>query len=151
MARMKTKTIVRSLILLGVLAAPSSAFAQIDGYRLNIYPQATPPATTPIQSFDFQIGAITCNLAPPAATTTGVPVNPSRAIWDDPANAGRVCQWTDPGTGPLFAVPFGGTYEAGLQAFNAAGRGPESNRAPFSRLAPPSNAPAGLRLIRLGS
>jgi len=151
MQAMKTQTIVRSLILLAVLAAPSNALAQaIDGYRLNIYPAMTPPASTPLSFFDFQIGAITCNLAPPTPVA-GLPVNPSRAIWDDPDNAGRVCQWNDPGTGPLFAVPFGSTYEAGLQAFNAAGRGPESNRAPFSRLAPPSTAPAGLRLIRPGS
>jgi len=139
------------LFALALLVLPALAFAQaVDGYRLNIYPASTPPTTTPTQTFDFLMSAITCNLAPPVVVP-GVPVNPTRAIWDDPANAGRVCQWNDPGTGPLFAVPFGSSYEAGLQAFNAAGRGPESNRAPFSRLSAPTTAPAGLRLIRPAS
>lgn len=105
---------------------------------------------TPRQFFDFTIGGITCNLAPPVIPP-GTPVNPTQALWDDPSNAGRVCRWQDPGTGPLFSVPFGAAYEAGLQAYNMAGRGPESNRVPFSRLAPPSIAPTGLRVIRPGS
>lgn len=141
------KTLFPFLIVLA-LAAPASAQA-LDGYRLNIYAANTPPTSTPVQSFDFFTDAITCNLPP--VTVTGVPVNPTRAIWDDPANAGRTCQWTDPGTGPLFSVPVGLSYEAALQTFNAAGRGPESNRTPFSRLAAPTTAPAGFRLIRPAS
>jgi hypothetical protein len=148
---MKTLTVTRLLILVACLLAPQLASAQaIDGYRLNIYNQGAAPTATPIQSFDFANAAITCNLAPPTVTP-GTPVNPTRALWDDPTNAGRVCQWQDPGTGPLFSVPFGAAYEAGLQAYNVAGRGPESNRVPFSRLAPPTNAPTGLRVIRPGS
>lgn len=136
-------------IVVTLLAAPASA-QTIDGYRLNIYPAGAAPAATPTTFFDFLQSAITCNLAP-TTLPPGVPVNPTRAEWDDPNVTGRLCRWTDPGTGPLFAIPIGGTYEAGLQAFNAAGRGPESNRAPFSRIAAPATAPTGLRLIRLGS
>lgn len=146
------KTIQWAILAIALLAAPSLATAQtIDGYRLNIYPGGAAPTATPTMFFDFLSSAITCNLAPPAPPAPGTPVNPTRAMWDDPNNTGRVCQWTDPGTGPLFAVPVGGNYEAAVQAFNAAGRGPESNRAPFSRLSAPTTAPTGLRLIRLGS
>ena len=119
----------------------------IDGYRLNIYTGTG--AAAPTTFLDFPIASIVCNQTPPAVTTP--PVNPSRALWDDPANAGKVCEWIDSGTGPLAAVPLGSSYEATLQAYNAAGRGPESNRAPFSRLAPPTAAPTGLRLRRPGS
>lgn len=140
------------LILIGMLAAFAfAAEAQtIDGYRLNIYPSGAGTAATPTTFFDFLMSAVTCNLAP-TPPIAGVPVNPTRAEWDDPNVTGRICRWTDPGTGPLFAIPMGGSYEAGLQAFNAAGRGPESNRAPFSRLAAPASAPTALRLIRVGS
>jgi hypothetical protein len=139
------------LLALVILCLPALASAQaLDGYRLNIYNAGAAPTATPVQTFDFLMPAITCNITPPTATP-GVPVNPTRAIWDDPGNAGRVCQWVDPGTGPLFAVPVGSSYEAGIQAFNAAGRGPESNRAPFSRLAAPTVAPTGFRLIRPAS
>ena len=136
-------------IVIGLAASPAAA-QTIDGYRLNVYPAGAAPTATPTTFFDFLTGAITCNLAP-TPPVTGVPVNPSRVEWDDPNVTGRICRWTDDGKGPLFSVPFGASYEAGLQAFNAAGRGPESNRAPFARLAAPAIVPTGLRLIRLGS
>lgn len=139
------------LALALLLAASTSATAQsVDGYRLNVYPSGAAPAATPTTFFDFLNSATTCNLAP-TPPVVGVPVNPSRVEWDDPNVTGRICRWTDDGKGPLFAVPFGANYEAALQAFNAAGRGPESNRAPFARTAAPAIAPTGLRLIRLGS
>jgi len=142
---------MRQIFVAILLLLSTSVSAQtVDGYRLNVYPTGAAPVATPTTFFDFLSSAITCNLAPPTVVLT-LPVNPTRVMWDDPNNTGRVCQWTDPGTGPLFAMPIGSNYEAGLQAFNAAGRGPESNRAPFSRLAAPSIAPTGLRLIRLGS
>jgi hypothetical protein len=138
-----------AIIALALLAAPAQA-QNIDGYRLNIYPAGAADGATPTTFFDFVNSATTCNLVA-SAPTAGTPVNPTRVEWDDPNNTGRVCRWTDPGTGPLFAVPFGSTYDARLQAFNAAGRGPESNRAPFSRLAAPATVPTGLRVIRPGS
>lgn len=143
------RTIALIIALLLLLAAPAAA-QTIDGYRLNVYPQGAAAGATPTTFFDFLNTAITCNLAP-TPPSTAVPVNPTRAEWDDPNVTGRICRWTDDGKGPLFAVPFGGNYEAGLQAFNDAGRGPESNRAPFRRLAAPAIVPTGLRLIRLGS
>ena len=142
--------IIALVIFIATLKITPAAAQTVDGYRLNVYPAGAAPAATPTTFFDFLSSAVTCNLAP-STPVPGLPVNPTRAQWDDPNNTGRMCQWTDPGTGPLFAIPIGGNFEAGLQAFNAAGRGPESNRAPFSRLAAPTTAPTGLRLIRLGS
>lgn len=126
-----------------VLASPAAA--QILGARLNIYNSGAGPTATPITFFDFLNAATVCNQVPPAAVPSPV-VNPTRAIWDDPANAGRVCIWTDPGTGPLFSQPVGASYLAGLQFFDAAGRGPESNRVPFGRQALTTVVPTGLRL-----
>jgi hypothetical protein len=108
-----------AIIALALLAAPAQA-QNIDGYRLNIYPAGAADGATPTTFFDFVNSATTCNLVA-SAPTAGTPVNPTRVEWDDPNNTGRVCRWTDPGTGPLFAVPFGSTYDARLQAFNAAG------------------------------
>lgn len=146
---------MRSLFLLVALLicfTPRPVSAQtIDGYRLNVYPSGAPAGATPTTFFDFLNSAITCNLDPVVTPTAGVPINPTRATWDDPNNAGRICQWVDDGKGPLFSVPFGSAYEAGLQAFNDAGRGPESNRAPFSRLSAPATAPTGFHLRRAGS
>jgi hypothetical protein len=147
---MKLILLLTFAITLAVSPRPAAA-QTIDGARLNIYPGGAAPGATPTTFFDFLSSAITCNLAPPAVSAAGPAVNPTRVMWDDPTNTGRVCQWTDPGTGPLFSVPVGSNYEASLQFFNAAGRGPESNRAPFTRLAPPATAPTGVRLQRLGS
>lgn len=145
------KTLQIAAVLIGfLLALAAIASAQtVDGYRLNIYNAGAAPGATPMQTFDFLSTAITCNLPP--STVTGVPVNPTIVLWDDPTNAGRECQWTDNATGPLFSVPVGAAYEAALQGFNAAGRGPESNRTPFSRLAPPTTAPTRVRLKRPAS
>jgi len=137
-----------ALVLFALFASPAMA-QSVTGYRLHIYPAGAPTTATPLTTFDFFTTAVTCNVAAPAADAPTI--NPSRVIWDDPANAGKVCQWNDPGNGPLFAVPIGAAYEGTLRAFNAAGVGPESARSPFSRLAPPANAPAGVRLVRPGS
>lgn len=141
------KKFLLAIVMLLALSAPALAQVPIDGYRLNVYATG---ATSPTTFFEFATAATVCNLVA-SAVVPGTPVNPSIVEWDDPANAGRVCQWTDTGTGPLRASPVGAAYEATLQGYNAAGRGPESNRAPFSRLAPPATAPAGLKLRRPGS
>lgn len=134
------------LSLVVVLIAAPAVAQTPDGVRLSIYQSG---ATSPTTSFDMLNAAIQCNQAPPAANASTV--NPTRVSWNDTANAGRVCQWTDPGTGPLMALPLGASYEGGLRFFNAAGSGPESTRAPFTRLGPPTVAPAGLLLTRPGS
>ena len=129
------------LTLAFVLSAPLVICAQtVESYELRAYNVG---ATAPLQSFTFPVANVTCNLVAP---TPGSTVNPTTALWDDPVNTGRVCQFVQ-GSGPLFSVPSPGTYEATLAAVNAAGSSPESNRAPFSRL-DAAGAPSGLRLRR---
>lgn len=126
-----------------LLAAPSLPAQTIESYRLSTYAVG---AAAPISTFDFPVAQVQCDQAPPAATAPTV--NPTRTVWTDPDRAGRVCQWTDAGTGPLFSVPLGFSYEATLRYVNSVGTGPESNRAAWSRLGPPVAVPGGLRLVR---
>lgn len=110
-----------------------------DRWRLEI---------TGTQSSTYDFVTVTCNQAPPAVGST---TNPRYIIWDDPANAGQVCLHdTGDGSGPLFALPIG-AYSATLRAGNEAGYSAPSNAAGFSRLAPPSAAPANLRFGRSAS
>lgn len=126
-------------VLMLVLASASVASAQTaDRWRLSITGAAS-------STYDFT--TVQCDQAPPPAGST---VNPQFIIWDDPANAGRVCIHDTTAGGPLLALPIG-AYTATLAAGNEAGYSPESNTAPFTRLAPPSAAPANLRLGRSGS
>ncbi len=132
----------RFVIALSLILFASSAHAQsIVRWTIRIYNQGAPsPLTTPV---DLLAANVTCNLDP--ATVISGP-NPTKAVWDDPAAVGKVCVWTDPGTGPILSTPFGGTYEATLTATNSAGTSAESARAPFTHpgLVPP--VVTGLRL-----
>lgn len=129
-------------VLAGLVLFASSAHAQpISKWTIRTYSAGAPaPLSAPA---DLLAANVICNLDP--ATVTPGP-NPIKAVWDDPANAGKVCVWTDPGTGPLLSTPFGGNYEATLTATNSAGTSPESARAPFTHpgVAPP--VPTALRL-----
>lgn len=129
-----TRRLILSLLVLLLLPIALTAQAP-SSYIIGYY---QPGAPQPIQTFTFQASAVMCNQPSPAVGTPSVSVNPTKAVWNDPDNAGKVCLWTDPGTGPLFTAPIPGTYEATLKAVNAAGTGPESNRAPFSRLGLPA-------------
>lgn len=133
------KTILFSL---AVLLAASSAHAQpITKWTTRTYNVGAPtPLSAPV---DLLAANVACNVDP--STVTPSP-NPLKLGWDDITNPGKLCVYTDPGTGPLLSMPFGGSYEATITATNSAGTSPESNRAPFSHpgVAPP--APTGLRL-----
>jgi hypothetical protein len=131
-------------LVVGLVLLGTTVFAQPPTqYTLRIYlAGATSPLSAPTV---IPAASVTCNQAPPTSTIT---TNPTRAVFDDPDIAGRVCIWTDTGTGPLFSVPFGGTYEATLSVSNLAGESPESTRAPFTRPGTVRTAPAGLRVIR---
>lgn len=131
------------LIAIGLMFVATPALAQSQDSRVSVY---APSAAAPLTTLDVPAASITCNLA--ASPTQAV--NPSSLEWTDAANSGRVCRWTDQSSGPLLAAPVG-AYEVTLRFVNAAGVGPESNRASFSRLAPPTVAPAGLRPVRPGS
>jgi len=129
-------------------AVPVRAQA-VTGYTVRVYNQgAAQPVQAPTQ---FQAADFTCNQDAPAGTAGGTLVtNPSKILFDDPANAGKVCIWTDPGTGVLFSLPFGTTvYEATITALNSAGESPESVRSnPFGRPGTVAPAPTGLKFTR---
>lgn len=132
----------RWLIVGALTLLPVCVTAQTPtSYVLKIYNAG---ASSPVQTFTFQASATVCNQTPLTGTTT---VNPNKVIWDDIANSGKDCVWTDPGTGPLFAVPTPGNYEGTLAASNTAGTSAESARSPFSRLALPT-VPTGVGLVR---
>lgn len=128
-------------VTLFVLALASSASAQTASYQAKYYNAG---ATQPLQTETFQSTAAVCNQAAPTSTTT---VNPTRIVWDDTANVGKVCIYSEATGGPLFSLPIGSSYEGTLTAVNAAGGSTESNRAPFSTLALPP-APTNFKVVR---
>lgn len=132
---------VSAFLIVGSLIAAPVGAQTIDTYTLRTYAVG---ASSPLQTFAFVATSVVCNQTAPTSTST---VNPNKAFWDDPANTGKVCIWTDTGSGPLFSAPVGGSYEASITASNAAGESPESGRAPFSRLGVPAGR-TGLRVVK---
>lgn len=135
----------RGLIGLALLLWAATAQAQtVTGYQLAVYLQG---GVSPTTTYDIPAAAVTCGQ--PRVTVTGTQANPTRARWNDPANAAADCVWTDTGTGPLLGLPFNPTavYEATVRAVNAAGVSGESPRSnPFTRPGSVPSAPAGLRI-----
>ncbi len=109
--------------LLVALLMPSVAHAQaITGYVLKLSTQAgAAVSTTPLG-----LTVVTCGVTPKATVSSAT--NPKKVIWDDPAAPTTAdCVYTDPGTGPLFALPFGATaYLAIVNATNSVGMSPDS-------------------------
>lgn len=138
-ARKAAKALVTATVL--VLGFASTGLAQsIDKWPLRIYNTGAP---SPLSTTDLLAANVVCNQVDPGGTA----VNPNKVVFDDVSNAGKVCIWTDPGTGPLSTVPIGGSYEATLAAVNVGGSSAESARVPFTRPGPPS-VPTGVRLRR---
>lgn len=132
----------QSLIAIAFLMFASAVHAQpVTKWTMRVYNAGAPaPLSAPV---DLLAANVTCNLDP--ATVTVGP-NPLKAGWDDPAGAGKICVWTDPGAGPLLSTPFGGNYEATLTVTNAAGTSAESARAPFTHPGVVPPVPTGLHL-----
>ena len=133
------KTIIVTSVVLCLMSAVAASAQSITQYQANYYNAGAP---SPVQSETFLVAVPTCNQVAPAVNT----VNPTRLIWDDIANVGKVCIFTGSPTGPLFSLPIG-SYEATLIAVNGAGPSPESVRAPFSRLASPAT-PTNVKAVR---
>lgn len=135
-------------VLLVLLLLPSVSYAQlpgVTGYEVRFYDFN---AASPRQVEQFPADAATCNQAPssPNAST----VNPTKFEFDDAAATGRVCHIFEVlNTGALFSVPIGQQFQATILQRNAAGLSGESNRAPFSRLAPPPGV-TGFRVVNPG-
>ena len=128
------------MMVLGVVLLAAPAFAQTpEAFTVSFYDQG---ASAPRSSHTFTASEAVCDQ--PALSSTSA-VNPTTLVWDDPQRAGRTCRWSDQGSGPIFALPVGFSYEATLRASNVAGSSGESNRAPFSRLGVPA-APANFRV-----
>lgn len=110
-------------VLLGCARVAHAQGLGVTAINVRQY-QAGAPA--PISGvFAIPVASISCNQA-------ALPSGPVHSIvWDDPINAGQVCLYVDPGTGPLFAKVYGALE---LTITNVAGtlESPESNRAPFS-------------------
>ena len=134
----------RLTCLVAILLASAAVLnAQASDYTLRIYPVKTPQATAPITPATLLSANVLCNQTAPVSTSTR---NPNKAVWDDPANAGKVCVWTDPGTGPLLGTPTGfAALEATLTMIGGGAETDESNRAPFSKTPPP---PGRVRLVK---
>lgn len=98
---------------------------QVLTYTLKIFllGAAAPISTTPLAP-----AAVVCNLPPTSETST---INPSRAVWDDDANAGKQCQWQDVPGGPLLSLPLGG-YSATLVRISPDGSA-ETAKVEFTR------------------
>ena len=126
-------------VLFACLPRPASAQA-ITQWTLRTYNAG---AALPLQTTVIPVANAVCNQTMPVVTPY---TQPTRAAWDDPVNVGKACIWTDTGTGPLFSVPFGGTYEASLTATSSAGTSAESIRAPFTRPGSLPALPSGLRI-----
>ncbi len=107
-----------------LLLAHSASAQTITGYVLKLSTQAgAAVSTTPLA-----LSVVTCGVSPKAPPPSGSPTNPKKVMWDDPASPATAdCLYTDPGTGPLFALPFGATaYLAVIDATNSAGTSPDS-------------------------
>lgn len=135
----------QALLGLGLLLLATSAQAQsISQYELAIYLQG---GVSPVTTATIPVSAWTCGQ--PVVTVTGTQVNPSRIRMQDPANAALDCVYSDPGTGPLLALPFNPTavYEGALRAVNAAGSSGESARSNlFTRPGTVPSVPARVRI-----
>lgn len=135
--RLYIRTMLITLIALLVTAA--AALAQTPDYTLRIYAVGAP---APLTTATLLNASVSCNLAAPAGTATTR--NPNKVVWDDPVNSGKVCVYTDAGTGPLLSTPTGFTsLEATVVMVSGGAETDESNRAPFTK------TPAALKNVRL--
>lgn len=134
------------LTLFGLLfSALAHAQSPITLVTFKVYVQG---ATTPIQTPTVMaITNFVCNTTKPTDPTS-VQVNPTKIYFDDIVNTGKVCLYTDPGTGVLFSVPFGTqVYEARVSATNSGGTSPDSLVSnSFSHPGAPPTAPTGLKV-----
>lgn len=132
--------VVRIMCVLSLLSSVGIAHASaqtvgMTAVNFRQYLAGAPAPVTP--PFTISMSAVMCNQTPPIATLHSV-------SWDDADNAGKVCVYIDPGTGPLFARIFG-ALEGTLTNLAGSVESPESARAPF--LHPPL-APTSPKVIR---
>ena len=131
----------RFLLTILILSIPVVVQAQtITSHSVRFYNTG---ASQPLQTNSLQSSAFTCG----QTRATGATLNPTRIVYNDPANQVLDCVYNDPGTGPISSTPTGVNLEATLTNINSIGESPESNRAPFLKGNLPP-APGGLRLYK---
>jgi hypothetical protein len=133
--------VLATAVCLTIGSAPLMAQTTVDYWQLSFYmPGATAPFVGPM---DLTNTDVTCS----QTKQGGSNVNPTRAVWDDPANSALDCM-ASTSQGALIAWPIAiGNYEATLVAVNGAGVSPESNRAPFV-VGVLAAAPTNVRAVR---
>src|SRR5262245_34520510 len=135
-----------------VLGATPVAAQQITQVIVTTYNQGTneQPMGSP-QTLNFS--SFNCGQKPKLPRPTQVQVNPTRVVFDDPADTTADCIFTDSFTanGPLFSLPFGTQpYETTSKFVSIGGTSPESARSNvFTHPGAPPAAPTGTRIVRL--
>jgi len=154
MRHRSTPTLVAWSVAIGTLAtgalfvlATTNLHAQaITGYVLKISTSAgAPVSTTPVP-----LSSVECGVAPKIPPASGGVVNPKRVVWDDPSSPAALdCVYTDPGAGPLSALPFGATaYLMVADAVNSVGTSPDSLPSnSFTRPGTVAPALTGVRVV----
>ena len=117
-SRMRTSRLTCVLVGVILLACAAPLAAQpATSYTVKIYNQG---ASSPLTTTVLPAAAFTCaQPQPPPPTNTA---NPNKLAFNDPDIAGQACLYTDSGSGPLLALPFGtGVYVARIAMTNSAG------------------------------
>lgn len=125
---------MKRLLLVVLLCGPVALQAQsATSFELRIYQGGAAPIST-VTITAFQCGQAKLN---------GTNVNPTRIVWDDPADTSKDCI-----ASPAILIGYPvGTYTGRLVAINEAGTSAESNAAPFVFGGPPS-PPSNFRFVR---
>jgi hypothetical protein len=133
------------LIVLALLAMPSLAQAQAPtSYTLKVFNQG---ATTPVTTTVLPASAFPCGQQ--KAVVLATTHNATKVSFNDPADVTLDCRYTDPGTGPLLALPFGtNVYVVTLNMTNSIGlTSPDSGSSnPFDHAGTAPLAPANVRV-----
>lgn len=143
--RMKTLLLTVLAVLTLTLALPRTVAAQaITSYTFKVLNGTTVVSTTNIPLTSFVCGQT------PKVTVSGAPTNPKQIVIDDPASPTTAdCIYTDPGTGPLSALPFGPmSYSAVIEAVNSSGliSADDPSVDSFTRPGTAAPVPTGLRV-----
>ena len=136
------------LTLSGIASAQAITSWTLSTYTVtSIGPPLVLSAAPVVPPTVIPLASATCNQTPPATTSN---VNPTRADWTDPVNAGKICFWVDPGTGSIAGAPISSTvtYASIITATNSAGTSPASTPALFTRPGVAPVAPTGLVLTQ---
>lgn len=136
-----SKRVVMMFAAITLLIA-STAQAQTADYVLRVYNMTAP--TVAVSTTTILATNVVCGQAPPPSNASTK--NPGRWVVADPADATKVCVYTDPGNGPLKSLPATfANYEATVTFVQGGVETAESNRAPFSRT---PAAPASFRVVQ---